>query len=527
MSWRDTLNVTAPGYNITCEALFVTPIPDIAGIGVLPPPTSMVLRQVRISVYVQAFVALACYTFSSTDEFTNVIKSVSSTTFIALTITSLVFLFGAPLGQNLIGLGRLRVVLALSTITYGPGFLNVYRSVEKDQFAPLTDKVEEQKTEKDPKLKANARIANILLTPTLLLVATGICAAGILFAVCVSRLSGSKTVEAAQFCGFANVAMTRAESVGWCILSLIIPLAMPFFPVLVVKTSKTDPVLSWRRHVQAKEVTSLIGKAAYWGYTSTLCALTERYISSDPSTYVAGNDELQWSFGQILSVVLLFPIVVSISNHLGKMPSYPIPDFQPSDSRVTLYLKLLTNCETLTSGRFAYLDHGKWTNLRKFTRLSKVMFLHNEQFLWVEEAKSESEMKQRRKLLCKVRAEIRDYVELGDTKTESKNKILVCSEEDPILKSSSLKYMDSFIEALRPAVQPKRIRKAKSFPCMLSNLEIFNNSIHRRTFIDQLELEEKIWKRCLGIIRIISASRRQVARIHPCIEYKFHMLSTP
>ena len=38
MSWRDTLNVTAPGYNITCEALFVTPIPDIAGIGVLPLP---------------------------------------------------------------------------------------------------------------------------------------------------------------------------------------------------------------------------------------------------------------------------------------------------------------------------------------------------------------------------------------------------------------------------------------------------------------------------------------------------------
>src|SRR5271170_3403441 len=41
MSWRDTLNVTAPGYNVTCEALFVTPMPDIAGIGVLHSPNSV------------------------------------------------------------------------------------------------------------------------------------------------------------------------------------------------------------------------------------------------------------------------------------------------------------------------------------------------------------------------------------------------------------------------------------------------------------------------------------------------------
>src|SRR6202451_332002 len=43
MSWRDSLNVTAPGYNVTCEALFVTPIPDIAGIGVLPPARAIFL----------------------------------------------------------------------------------------------------------------------------------------------------------------------------------------------------------------------------------------------------------------------------------------------------------------------------------------------------------------------------------------------------------------------------------------------------------------------------------------------------
>ena len=192
------------------------------------------LQQVRISVYVQAFVALACYTFSSTEEFTNVVKGVSSTTFIALTITSLLFLFGAPLGQNVIGLGRLRVVLALSTITYGPGFLNLFRSVEMDRFAPLTQKADEQKTERDPRLKANARIKDILLWPAIVLVWTGIFSAGILFAVCVSRLSGTKVINAARFCGFADVAMTPAESVGWCILSLVIPLMMPLFPYLMI-----------------------------------------------------------------------------------------------------------------------------------------------------------------------------------------------------------------------------------------------------------------------------------------------------
>lgn len=36
MSWEVTLNVTAPGYDVTCRELFVTPIPDIAGIGVHP-----------------------------------------------------------------------------------------------------------------------------------------------------------------------------------------------------------------------------------------------------------------------------------------------------------------------------------------------------------------------------------------------------------------------------------------------------------------------------------------------------------
>jgi hypothetical protein len=110
-------------------------------------------------------------------------------------------------------------------------------------------------------------------------------------------------------------------------------------------------------------------------------------------------------------------------------------------------------------------------------RLSKVTFLHDEQVLWVEEAKSEAEMKQRRKILCKVLAQIRCYIELGDTREESPNEIVIDSEADPVFKPSSLKYMDSFMEALKLDLQPKRLKKAKSFPRMLSSLLIFDRSI--------------------------------------------------
>jgi hypothetical protein len=103
-------------------------------------------------------------------------------------------------------------------------------------------------------------------------------------------------------------------------------------------------------------------------------------------------------------------------------------------------------------------------------RLSKVTFLHDEQLLWVEEAKSEAEMKQRRKIVCKVRAEIREYIELGDIKEQSTNEIVVDSEADPVFKPSSLKYIDSFMEALKLDLPHKKLKKAKSFPCMLSSI---------------------------------------------------------
>ena len=103
-------------------------------------------------------------------------------------------------------------------------------------------------------------------------------------------------------------------------------------------------------------------------------------------------------------------------------------------------------------------------------RLSKVSFLHDEQLLWLKEAKSETEMKQRRKIVCKVRAQIREYIELGDIKEQSTNETVLDSEADPVFKPSSLKYMDSFMEALKLDLPHNKLRKAKSFPGMLPSL---------------------------------------------------------
>ena len=97
-------------------------------------------------------------------------------------------------------------------------------------------------------------------------------------------------------------------------------------------------------------------------------------------------------------------------------------------------------------------------------RLSHVTFLHQEHILWVDEATSEAEMNRRRKIVCKVRAEMREYVELGDTKRWSQNEVSVDSETGPAFKPTSLKYMESFVEALRADVPRKQFRKAKSFP---------------------------------------------------------------
>jgi len=328
---------------VTCEQLFVTPIPDIAGIGVKPFWLRILTAKVRISIYTQVFLALICLTFSSTEKFTSSIRGASGATFIAIAITSLSFLFGAPNGENLVGLGRLRVVLSLSTISYGPGFLSIYRDSEEHRFAPLTHKIEENKTN-DPSNKANELIGNIIFSPIVILVYGGLIAEAILFGVCVSRLCGSGVVKAAHFCGFDNVAMTPAEAVGWCFLCFIIPWSMPFIPFFMIAIFKTDPVKTWRLHVRKKVITGVIGKIVFWAFTITLCALTERFLNEDPATFVPGNQEVQWTFGQILPMVLLIALFATLARHLGTMPSYPLPEYQPAHSRFTFYVHLLCNC---------------------------------------------------------------------------------------------------------------------------------------------------------------------------------------
>jgi hypothetical protein len=301
--------------------------------------------QVRLAVYAQVFIALACYTVSSTEEFTTGVKAASATTWIALAINSLVFLFGEPSGgPNSVGLGRLRVLLALSTISYGPGFLNVYRGQEKELFAPLTTKAAEQKIKEDPRLRANEHISSLFLSPLALLAFGGFAAEAILFGVCVSRLSSERVVTAAQFCGFSELAMSGGEAFSWCLLCLLIPWLTPFFPFLMIAVWKSDPVTSWRLHVRKKNITATVGKVIFWGLSAALCALTERFLSEDPASLLPGNQEQQWTFGQILSAIMLVTIILSIASHLSKLPSYPIPDFQPSNSRVTLYIQLLCTC---------------------------------------------------------------------------------------------------------------------------------------------------------------------------------------
>lgn len=400
-------------------------------------------------------------TFSSTDEFTKTIKAASATTFIALAITSLLFLFGSPTGEPVIGLGRLRVVLALSTISYGPGFLHVYRMFEHEYYSPCSEKAEEEKKKSDLDLKVNNRIAIILLAPGLVLVYAAIFAEAVLMGVCVSRLCGPKVVQAAQFCGFEAIAMTPADAVGWIILALVIPWGAPFVPAIVANTFKTDPVYSWRKHVRNKQAVAIFGKIVFWGYATTLLGLAERFISEDPATYVPGNEELEWTFGQVLPLVMTFPLIMGMLEHFGKLPEYPLPEYQPAHSRLTFYFHLLCNCNT-TFKALLTVDHGMWANLRKFMRLSKTTFLHEEHKVWIQGASSVDKFIERRRTIGKVRVEIQRYIEGAAGSREQK----LHREEHFGLGKSELRYMDSIVEVLTLDA-PKTLRKAKSFPGLL------------------------------------------------------------
>jgi hypothetical protein len=423
---------------------------------------------VRLAVYLQAFIAIACYSFSSTEQFTTGLKVAGSTTWIAIAITSLLFLFDAPPGQNLIGLGRLRVLLALSTISLGPAYLYIYRDSEAHRFAPLSHAAEETRPEKDPVFKKRNRLYDIIMSPIYVLTVLGLVAEVVIFCVCVARLSGPTTVRAAQFCGFADVAMKPAEGLAWCILSLVFPFSMPFFPFFMIAVWKTDAITSWRQHVRNKRLTGFIGKAAYWGYASALCGLTERFIHGDPATLIPGNQELEWSFGQILAIIMLLPVFLSIFIHLGRMPWYPMPDFQPSNSRLTFYLQLLLNC-TLSLGKLI-VDSGRWKHLREFVRLSETAFLYKEHALWIEAGNTPSEIKQRRKKICKIRGEIRAYVLTGHRERLSDE--LDDLESKSNLLPAQLLYMDSVLHTLIPEEPATKVKKVKSFPSISLGIEL-------------------------------------------------------
>ena len=372
------------------------------------------------------------------------------------------FLFGAPPGQQGIGLGRLRVLLALSTIAFGPAWLGLFRESEDHRFASLTHKAQDPENEKDPARQRQNSVKDRIQSPVLVIIWAGIFAQIVIFAVCVARLSGQTSIRAAEFCGFPNVSMTPAVVTAWCLLSLILPWFMPLMPFFMVWAWKTDPVTSWRQHVRNKKITGLIGKVTYLGYTSALCGLTERFLREDPTSLISGNQEQQWTFGQILSMVLLFPIFTGIVKHWGKMPWYPIPEFQPSHSRLTLYSHLLLNC--ISSFSRLIIDHGRWANLRKFIRLSDTTFLYKEHALWIDAATSSSERNQRRKTICKIRGEIRAFIEANHKSNGSTHDVVDLEEQ--VIKPSSLLYMDSALHVLNPEEPVHIIRKVKSFPCM-------------------------------------------------------------
>ena len=101
-------------------------------------------------------------------------------------------------------------------------------------------------------------------------------------------------------------------------------------------------------------------------------------------------------------------------------------------------------------------------------RLSQVTFLHQEHGLWIQKGKTETaeEIIERRKEICKVRSEIREYVEARNPKRVTALFVNEDIEAKSVYKVSSFAYMDSALDALKSELPTKRIRKIKSFPCI-------------------------------------------------------------
>ena len=165
----------------------------------------------------------------------------------------------------------------------------------------------------------------------------------ILFAVRVARLATQKTINAAEFCGFGGVGSSPAQCIMWSVLAFL-PSLTRFMPFVLVAIWKTHAATSGHSHLRSRNITALIGKVICWGYAIALCKVTENLIVSDPAMLLPNDTEVQWTFGQILSVVSLTPILLATNEHLGKMPSYPIPDFEPSHCRLSLYFHLICHC---------------------------------------------------------------------------------------------------------------------------------------------------------------------------------------
>jgi hypothetical protein len=150
---------------------------------------SHLISKVRIRIYTQAFLALLCLTFSLRK---NSQARASGATFIAIAITSLLFLFGPPNGGNL---GQLR---GPRIVEYS---LSLYGDSEEHRFAPLPYDTGEKKQEADPLLKANKVYCRHFVDPVHHFDVSGIIAEFVLFGVCVlSKLCGSGVVRAAQLC---------------------------------------------------------------------------------------------------------------------------------------------------------------------------------------------------------------------------------------------------------------------------------------------------------------------------------------
>jgi hypothetical protein len=82
----------------------------------------------------------------------------------------------------------------------------------------------------------------------------------------------------------------------------------------------------------------------------------------------------------------------------------------------------------------------------------------------VKDGKTPVEIRERKKVICKRLLEIREYIEVGDTKSQGAKDVVVDIEAKSVIKPTSLVYMKSVLDVLEPELPVRRIRKIRSFP---------------------------------------------------------------